>query len=221
MARSRSLTNTPARPRAHTHTHPSTEGLAITLAATLKHLRLDVGSPRDYLVLLLTQVTLDHVHTKYSATRETLLLKYRPLPFTGSEVNNTHNVSYGGSNSVTNVSAYSSSHQYTASSGGGVEAGARAGSGGTVVATTCSSSSSLSSPSGVLYGRNVGGGGGGADGRIKDQDVVVLLPPGKSRTPRIKHKLATRHMSEVMVVQEKADEKIFIDFECKDLKPEF
>uniref|UniRef100_A0ABD2XDW7 PLD phosphodiesterase domain-containing protein n=1 Tax=Trichogramma kaykai TaxID=54128 RepID=A0ABD2XDW7_9HYME len=106
------------------------------------------------------------------------------------QVNNTHNVSYGGSNSVTNVSAYSSSHQYTASGGGGVEADSRAGSGGTVVATTCSSSSSLSSPSGVLYGRNVGG-GGGADGRIKDQDVVVLLPPGKSRTPRIKHKLAT------------------------------
>uniref|UniRef100_A0ABD2XE05 Uncharacterized protein n=1 Tax=Trichogramma kaykai TaxID=54128 RepID=A0ABD2XE05_9HYME len=107
------------------------------------------------------------------------------------QVNNTHNVSYGGSNSVTNVSAYSSSHQYTASGGGGVEADSRAGSGGTVVATTCSSSSSLSSPSGVLYGRNVGG-GGGADGRIKDQDVVVLLPPGKSRTPRIKHKLARK-----------------------------
>ncbi|CAB0037562.1 unnamed protein product [Trichogramma brassicae] len=79
MARSRSLTSTPARPRAHTHTHPSTEGLAITLAAILKHLRLDVGSPRDYLVLLLTQVTLAHVHTKYSATRETLLLKISAL----------------------------------------------------------------------------------------------------------------------------------------------
>ncbi|CAB0039166.1 unnamed protein product [Trichogramma brassicae] len=44
MARSRSLTSTPARPRAHTHTHPSTEGLAITLAAILKHLRLDAAS---------------------------------------------------------------------------------------------------------------------------------------------------------------------------------
>ncbi|CAB0034782.1 unnamed protein product, partial [Trichogramma brassicae] len=44
MARSRSLTSTPARPRAHTHTHPSTEGLAITLAAILKHLRLDWSS---------------------------------------------------------------------------------------------------------------------------------------------------------------------------------
>ncbi|CAB0043744.1 unnamed protein product [Trichogramma brassicae] len=80
MARSRSLTqHARTTSSSHTHTHPSTEGLAITLAAILKHLRLDVGSPRDYLVLLLTQVTLAHVHTKYSATRETLLLKISAL----------------------------------------------------------------------------------------------------------------------------------------------
>ncbi|KAL7300980.1 hypothetical protein TKK_0006257 [Trichogramma kaykai] len=34
------------------------------------------------------------------------------------------------------------------------------------------------------------------------------------------YKSPTKHMKEVMMVQEKADEKIFIDFECKDLKPE-
>ncbi|XP_023247850.1 phospholipase D3-like [Copidosoma floridanum] len=76
------------------------------------------------------------------------------------QVNNTQNVSYGGSNRVTNV-AYSKN-----SEGLGV------------------ASSSLGASGSGVYSKNV-------DSRLKDQDVVVLLPPSKSRTPRIRHKLAT------------------------------
>lgn len=81
-------------------------------------------------------------------------------------VNNTHNVSYGGgSNNVTNV-AYS---KYSTAGG----------------STALSTSSSVrGTSSGKPYPKY-------AEPRTKDQDVVVLLPHRKSRTPRIKHKLST------------------------------
>ncbi|XP_024936685.1 phospholipase D3 isoform X2 [Cephus cinctus] len=82
------------------------------------------------------------------------------------QVNNTHNVSYGGSNHVTNVaySKYSNAERST---------------------TLASSSSAASaSSSSRPFSRDPGGQG-------KDQDVVVLLPHHKSRTPKIRHKLST------------------------------
>ncbi|OXU24625.1 hypothetical protein TSAR_006065 [Trichomalopsis sarcophagae] len=83
------------------------------------------------------------------------------------QVNNTHNVSYGGSNRVTNV-AYS---KYSGGEG----------------STSLSSpaTSPPSAPASGVYTKNVG-----TDPLLKDQDVVVLLPQRKSRTPRIRHKLA-------------------------------
>nr|XP_050851450.1 5'-3' exonuclease PLD3-like isoform X4 [Vespula vulgaris] len=82
------------------------------------------------------------------------------------QVNNTHNVSYGGgSNNVTNV-AYS---KYSTAGG----------------STALSTSTSVrGTSSGKPYPKY-------AEPRTKDQDVVVLLPHRKSRTPRIKHKLST------------------------------
>ncbi|KAI4475234.1 hypothetical protein M0804_014428 [Polistes exclamans] len=81
------------------------------------------------------------------------------------QVNNTHNVSYGGgSNNVTNV-AYS---KYSTAGG----------------STTLSTSTSVrGTSSGKPYPKY-------AEPRTKDQDVVVLLPHRKSRTPKIKHKLS-------------------------------
>lgn len=84
------------------------------------------------------------------------------------QVNNTHNVSYGGSNNVTNV-AYS---KYSSAGGSTTLASSSSGRG------TSSNSKSFSThvnPEG------------------KDQDVVVLLPPRKNRTPRIRHKLSVRY----------------------------
>ena len=83
------------------------------------------------------------------------------------QVNNTHNVSYGGSNNVKNV-AYSK-----CSTGGGDP---------TSVAT-CSATRGTASTvkSYTKYTKE----------RSKDQDVVVLLPNRKNRAPIVKHKLST------------------------------
>ncbi|CAD6213375.1 GSCOCG00004039001-RA-CDS [Cotesia congregata] len=89
------------------------------------------------------------------------------------QVNNTHNVSYGGSNTVTNV-AYS---KYPSSSRGpstGSSPMGASGSGKSYPSTSSNSHQHLETPR-----------------RAKDQDVVVLLPSRKSRTPRVKHKLST------------------------------
>ncbi|KYM89583.1 Phospholipase D3 [Atta colombica] len=82
-------------------------------------------------------------------------------------VNNTHNVSYGGSNNVNNI-AYS---KYSTAGGG------------TTVPTT-SSSSTKGATVAKAYPKY-------AEPRNKDQDVVVLLPHRKNRAPRLKHKLST------------------------------
>lgn len=81
------------------------------------------------------------------------------------QVNNTHNVSYGGSNNVNNI-AYS---KYSMA-------------GGSTTPTT--SSSTKGTTSDKTYPKY-------AESRDKDQDVVVLLPHRKNRTPRLKHKLST------------------------------
>ncbi|EFN65992.1 Phospholipase D3 [Camponotus floridanus] len=81
------------------------------------------------------------------------------------QVNNTHNVSYGGSNNVNNI-AYS---KYSMA-------------GGSTTSTT--SSSTKGTTSDKTYPKY-------AESRDKDQDVVVLLPHRKNRTPRLKHKLST------------------------------
>ncbi|KAH0953755.1 hypothetical protein HN011_008467 [Eciton burchellii] len=78
------------------------------------------------------------------------------------QVNNTHNVSYGGNNNVNNI-AYS---KYSVA-------------GGSAVPTTSSSTK------GPTTAKTYAGPQG------KDQDVVVLLPHRKNRTPRFKHKLST------------------------------
>jgi len=77
------------------------------------------------------------------------------------QVNNTHNVSYGGNNNVNNI-AYS---KYSVA-------------GGSAVPTTSSSTK------GPTTAKTYAGPQG------KDQDVVVLLPHRKNRTPRFKHKLS-------------------------------
>ncbi|EFN84877.1 Phospholipase D3 [Harpegnathos saltator] len=82
------------------------------------------------------------------------------------EVNNTHNVSYGGSNNVNNI-AYS---KYSTAGGGS-----------TVTATSSSTKGATTAKAYPKY----------AEPRDKDQDVVVLLPHRKNRTPRLKHKLST------------------------------
>ncbi|XP_011638332.1 phospholipase D3-like isoform X1 [Pogonomyrmex barbatus] len=81
------------------------------------------------------------------------------------QVNNTHNVSYGGSNNVNNI-AYS---KYSTA-------------GGSTAPTT--SSSTKRATAAKAYPKY-------AEPRDKDQDVLVLLPHRKNRTPRLKHKLST------------------------------
>lgn len=81
------------------------------------------------------------------------------------QVNNTHNVSYGGSNNVNNI-AYS---KYSTA-------------GGSTAPTT--SSSTKGTTVDKTYPKY-------AEPRDKDQDVVVLLPHRKNRAPRLKHKLST------------------------------
>ncbi|XP_077255467.1 5'-3' exonuclease PLD3 isoform X2 [Temnothorax americanus] len=81
------------------------------------------------------------------------------------QVNNTHNVSYGGSNNVNNI-AYS---KYSTA-------------GDSTAPTT--SSSTKGATAAKPYPRY-------AEPRDKDQDVVVLLPHRKNRAPRLKHKLST------------------------------
>ncbi|CAL1688368.1 unnamed protein product [Lasius platythorax] len=80
------------------------------------------------------------------------------------QVNNTHNVSYGGSNNVNNI-AYS---KYSTA--------------GSTAPTT--SSSTKGTTADKTYPKY-------AEPRDKDQDVVVLLPHRKNRAPRLKHKLST------------------------------
>ncbi|XP_072752667.1 5'-3' exonuclease PLD3 [Anoplolepis gracilipes] len=80
------------------------------------------------------------------------------------QVNNTHNVSYGGSNNVNNI-AYS---KYSTA--------------GSTAPTT--SSSTKGTTADKTYSKY-------AEPRDKDQDVVVLLPHRKNRAPRLKHKLST------------------------------
>ncbi|CAG5082083.1 Protein of unknown function [Cotesia congregata] len=97
------------------------------------------------------------------------------------QVNNTHNVSYGGSNTVTNV-AYS---KYPSSSRGpstGSSPMGASGSGKSYPSTSSNSHQHLETPR-----------------RAKDQDVVVLLPSRKSRTPRVKHKLSVSNFSAIPV----------------------
>ncbi|KAL0100165.1 hypothetical protein PUN28_019537 [Cardiocondyla obscurior] len=84
------------------------------------------------------------------------------------QVNNTHNVSYGGSNNVNNI-AYS---KYSTAGGS------------TAPTTSSSSSSTRSATAAKAYPKY-------AEPRDKDQDVVVLLPHRKNRAPRLKHKLST------------------------------
>lgn len=79
-------------------------------------------------------------------------------------MNNTHNVSYGGSNNVNNI-AYS---KYSTA-------------GGSTAPTT--SSSTKGATAAKAYPKY-------AEPRDKDQDVVVLLPHRKNRAPRLKHKLS-------------------------------
>ncbi|KAL6427493.1 hypothetical protein ACFW04_008771 [Cataglyphis niger] len=81
------------------------------------------------------------------------------------QVNNTHNVSYGGSNNVNNI-AYS---KYSMA-------------GGSTAPTT--SSSTKGTTIDKTYPKYT-------ESRDKDQDVVVLLPHRKNRAPRLKHKLST------------------------------
>ncbi|XP_066584799.1 5'-3' exonuclease PLD3-like isoform X2 [Prorops nasuta] len=81
------------------------------------------------------------------------------------QVNNTHNVSYGGSNNVTNVAC----SKYSTAGGS------------TTLSSSLSAKGTSTSKAYTKY----------PEPREKDQDVLVLLPPRKSRTPRIKHKLST------------------------------
>lgn len=80
------------------------------------------------------------------------------------QVNNTHNISYGGNNTVTNV-AYSKYSQEQPGPSTSTQSGTK----------TSSSPKSYENRSGTS---------------VKDQDVVVLLPQRKTRTPRIKNKLS-------------------------------
>ncbi|KAG7201489.1 hypothetical protein KM043_004248 [Ampulex compressa] len=82
------------------------------------------------------------------------------------QVNNTHNVSYGGNNSVKNI-AYSKCSSDSGSSN-------QTSSAATARGSACAKSYSKYS-----------------EQRGKDQDVLVLLPHRKSRTPLVKHKLST------------------------------
>ncbi|KAK0181173.1 hypothetical protein PV327_003479 [Microctonus hyperodae] len=91
------------------------------------------------------------------------------------QVNNTQNVSYGGNNTVTNV-AYS---KYTTSDDGNTHGAC------TSTSPPRSSSTATSSTSKSFTTR-------ANPTTPKDQDVVVLLPHRKSRTPRLKHKLSVR-----------------------------
>ncbi|XP_070164828.1 5'-3' exonuclease PLD3 [Polyergus mexicanus] len=81
------------------------------------------------------------------------------------QVNNTHNVSYGGSNNVNNI-AYS---KYSTAGGS------------TAPTTSLSTKGTTVDKTYPKY----------AEPRDKDQDVVVLLPHRKNRAPRLKHKLST------------------------------
>lgn len=85
------------------------------------------------------------------------------------EVNNTHNVSYGGSNNVNNI-AYS---KYSTAGGS------------TATSTSTATKGATTAKAYPKY----------AEPRDKDQDVVVLLPHRKNRTPRLKHKLSVRALT--------------------------
>ncbi|XP_012528482.1 5'-3' exonuclease PLD3 [Monomorium pharaonis] len=87
------------------------------------------------------------------------------------QVNNTHNVSYGGSNNVNNI-AYS---KYSTA-------------GGSTAPTTSSSSTTKGATTAKAYPKYAEQYNKGPN---KDQDVVVLLPHRKNRAPRLKHKLST------------------------------
>lgn len=91
------------------------------------------------------------------------------------EVNNTHNVSYGGSNNVNNIacSKYST-----------------AGDSNTPT-TSSSTKGTTEKPYPAKY----------TESRPKDQDVLVLLPNRKSRTPRLKHKLSVRNVTNESMYQ--------------------
>ncbi|XP_017877883.1 phospholipase D3-like [Ceratina calcarata] len=80
------------------------------------------------------------------------------------QVNNTHNVSYGGNNNVRNVA-------YSKCSTNGEDPAS--------VSTNKGATSTVNSY--TKYTKE----------RSKDQDVVVLLPHRKNRTPLVKHKLST------------------------------
>ncbi|CAK9831259.1 5'-3' exonuclease PLD3 [Anthophora retusa] len=83
------------------------------------------------------------------------------------QVNNTHNVSYGGNNNVKNIA-------YSKCSGNDEDS---------INPATCSASKGTTSTvrSYTKYMKERG----------KDQDVLVLLPHRKSRTPLVKNKLST------------------------------
>ncbi|XP_071861664.1 5'-3' exonuclease PLD3 isoform X2 [Bombus fervidus] len=83
------------------------------------------------------------------------------------QVNNTHNVSYGGNNNVRNIA-------YSKCSGNDEDS----------IRHTASSTSKPSTSTVKSYTKYMKEQG-------KDQDVVVLLPRRKSRKPLVKHKLST------------------------------
>ncbi|XP_003393457.1 5'-3' exonuclease PLD3 isoform X1 [Bombus terrestris] len=83
------------------------------------------------------------------------------------QVNNTHNVSYGGNNNVRNIA-------YSKCSGNDEDS----------IRHTASSTSKATTSTVKSYTKYMKEQG-------KDQDVVVLLPHRKSRTPLVKHKLST------------------------------
>lgn len=82
-------------------------------------------------------------------------------------MNNTHNVSYGGNNNVRNIA-------YSKCSGSEDDSIRLAGS------STSKGTTSTTAKSYTKYRKERG----------KDQDVVVLLPHRKSRTPFVKQKLS-------------------------------
>ncbi|XP_057334123.1 5'-3' exonuclease PLD3-like isoform X1 [Microplitis mediator] len=92
------------------------------------------------------------------------------------QVNNTHNISYGGSNTVTNV-AYS---KYPSTSRSPSNATSPMGASASSSYPSTSRTTSSNPHQHLETSR-----------QAKDQDVVVLLPHRKSRTPRVKHKLST------------------------------
>lgn len=104
------------------------------------------------------------------------------------KVNNTHNISYGGSNTVTNV-AYS---KYPSTSRSPSNATSPMGASASSSYPSTSRTTSSNPHQHLETSR-----------QAKDQDVVVLLPHRKSRTPRVKHKLSVSYFFTVVIYKNK------------------